>query len=110
MNDQSHLVFTVDGKSMVDYIGRTEHINDDWVEVVEHISERSGLHTTVREVPVLNPTVAIPAVVGKYVGCIGQTVRHLDVDSVRVLALMYARDVFLFDFRTYTPTPALETE
>ena len=50
VNDQAHSIFLPGGKITVDYIGRTEFLDDDWLQIVEHIGKR--MNTFIPNVPV----------------------------------------------------------
>jgi hypothetical protein len=50
INDQSHCVFLPGGESLVDFVGSTERIQEDWPLVVEEINRRMGTEFTVGHV------------------------------------------------------------
>ena len=42
INDQAHCVFLPGGESLVDYVGDSARVSQDWQHIVAAINERSG--------------------------------------------------------------------
>ena len=53
INDQSHCVFLPSGESLVDFVGATASIDEDWTTIVGEINDRVG--TRFVPVAVTNP-------------------------------------------------------
>ena len=106
VTQQAHSVFTTDGRLLVDYIGRTENLSEDWQEIVNLIAERSG--TDVGFVPMDNVNGA-PVPVGlpeeKQHACLSDEIVGLGIvnqTTVRAITLQFAMDMELFQFRRLT--------
>ena len=96
LNDQSHTTFTFDGRSMVDFIGRTEHFRADWKKFIIIHSARTRRVYPIHDIPTENPSEMTQS--GVYVDCLGQWVDLLDEGSMRNIGLLYAMDVTRFGF------------
>lgn len=46
LNDQVGCIFSANGESMVDFIGRSETIAQDWIDIVAHINRVTGTNVT----------------------------------------------------------------
>jgi hypothetical protein len=98
INDQSHCVFLPGGESLVDYIGATETIEDDWVEIVAAINKRTGLKIVAKAMT--NPNgMGQKANGGIEHGCMMPDVRALfNGTTLRNIARQYAMDVLRYGY------------
>ena len=99
---QGHSVFTTEGHPIVDYIGRTESISDDWQEIIKLIAERSG--KDVGSVPMDNVNGKIvPVDVPEEMqhACLSNDVVSLGLlnqTTVRAITLQFAMDMEWLQF------------
>ena len=102
VTQQAHSVFTTDGRLIVDYIGRTENISDDWMEITKLIAENSGMnvgsvpmvHMNTRSTPDDAPEETQHACLSEDIvslGIVNQT-------TVREITLQFAMDMELLQF------------
>ena len=95
---QSHCAFLPSGAPIVDFIGATETVNEDWVEIVANINARAG--TSFVAAPVTNPNGHGASEHGGVSSrCVAPEVQALfDDETTRSLALQYAVDVIQFGY------------
>ena len=98
INDQSHCVFLPGGESLVDYIGATESINEDWPAIVERINERAG--TAFVAAPPTNPNGHGSAAAGGVEnGCLSaNAAANFNETTLRNIARQYAMDVVRYGY------------
>ena len=103
IGDQAHSVFTASGKSMVDYIGRSEHMLEDWAEIIAHINTRENTTFPTDAAAVLNKQ-------NRGVddsNCLGDSyARMYNTTTAENVARHYSVDVVRFGF--VQPAPPLE--
>ena len=101
ITDQAQAVFAPDGRSMVDYIGRTEHLQQDWEEIVAEINRRSGANFKAAQLENENPTTEIvdgadesvpPCMLGTYAKMYSNSA------LLRNVMVQYAADVERFGY------------
>ena len=102
ISQQAHLVFTPAGESIVDYIGRTENIQDDWAEIVANIQTRSGLDVgTVAMENVNGRHTAIEVPPEEQHPCLPADrvqMKVLEPPAILAITLQHALDFRLFSF------------
>ena len=82
-----------DGRSMVDYIGRSESLSEDWVEIVSYVSTAIGRIYTASEIK--NPNGYKNNVENK---CRSNKMNHMYNGKVQLLADQYAADVVMLGY------------
>ena len=105
INAQSHVVFTSTGQSMVDFIGRTENMQEDWAEFLHVLNAHAGTQFVPRKMREAYPT---HNNAGRYVECLGRPVRFVDEASVRHIGMQFAMDVKAFGFTLPVPGATLK--
>jgi hypothetical protein len=93
LNDQSHCVFLPGGESLVDFVGATESVEEDWARVVQEINNRMG-------------TTFVPGIMGRHnvgQGDAGQTscasaMKFLNETSISNIAWQYSMDIVRFGY------------
>ena len=106
ISDQAHGVFRPDGLSFVDYIGRTEHVNDDWRDILESINNRSGASMPFKPVLLLNPVRKPLSSPTPEVGFSCLSDRYSDLytpETMAGVARYYAVDIVRFGFLDGVP-------
>lgn len=93
VNAQAHCMFLPDGSSMVDFVGRSEHVDEDWAELLQHIGRRSGRQVTARPVKRVNAGRGATSAGGAGAACAAQLRPELNETTMRGIAEQYARDV-----------------
>jgi hypothetical protein len=98
INDQAHCVFLPGGESLVDYVGSTATIAQDWTAIVGAINARAG--TAFVAAPVTNPNGYGGADGhGQETVCSAPDVRaNLNETTLRNIARQYAMDVVRYGF------------
>ena len=97
IGDQSHGVFTSGGDSMVDYIGRTEHLDEDWAEIIAHINKRQGTSLLGAEIRSVNGKAKTAST--HDTGCKPEDYSSLyNLTTMHNIAKFYATDVLRFGF------------
>ena len=107
INDQSHAVFSGDGGSMVDFIGRTENIEEDWNEMLLEFNERMNTSFEPMVFTLVNQADDTQEQAAKTELCPGhESLRsYLNETTMFNIAKQYSRDLVLFD---YFKKPAVE--
>ena len=106
VTQQAHTVFTTAGRLIVDYIGRTENISEDWQEIATAIEQRSGIQ--VGFVPINNVNgvnIAVDLPPERQHACLTDDVVSLGIvneTTVRDITLQFAMDMQWFQFRART--------
>ena len=95
VSDQSHCVFMPGGESIVDFIGATERIDDDWAAIVQHINERAGTHFRAVSPSMINGRGPLTSVEASS-GCKANA--KLSEEAKQNIAQQYAQDVVRFGY------------
>ena len=98
INDQAHCVFLPGGESLVDYIGSTATIAEDWPIIVDAINKRAN--TSFVAGPVTNPNGHGGADGhGQETACSDANVRaNFNETTLKNIARQYAMDVIRYGF------------
>jgi hypothetical protein len=96
--DQAHCIFLPGGESVVDYIGSTETIEQDWLKIVGEINRYSGSNFVPQ--PLKNPNGRGSKGHGSIeTWCMDAAViANLNETTSRNIARQYAMDVLLFGY------------
>lgn len=102
INEQAHCVFVDNGDMVVDFIGRSEKINEDWPAVLESINRRSGSSFEVKVVATENqqtglPKDPVPDSVQNNCSS-DEFLNKFDSQTLYDIGHQYASDVVLFGF------------
>lgn len=91
ITDQASCTFLPGGESLVDYIGTSSTLNEDWKQIVSEISKRSGLPLKSEDV--------LPANGDGINECTNADPKgYYDTDSLKNVALQYSMDVLGFGY------------
>lgn len=98
INDQAHCVFLPAGEALVDYIGATATVDDDWVEIVASINKRAG--TDFVAGPVSNPNGHGDAAKGKVENSceFPEIMANFNKTTLYNIASQYAMDVLRYGY------------
>jgi len=93
--EQSHLAFAPSGAAVVDYIGRTEHLDADWAEIVATVNSLAGTSFVARPVGIRNHLA-----IGRGSACEDGFYSQLYANATLLgnVAMQYAMDVHRFGF------------
>ena len=96
VNDQSHAVFTTSGSSMVDFVGRTENIDEDWAALLKHFKRRN--HARLRSMKFTSRKQT--ASTNSTEQCFGFDAisKMLSNTTMSNIARQYSRDLVLFGY------------
>ena len=96
VSQQSHFIFNTQGECAVDYIARTEHMAEDWVEIIHIIRQYSRLN--VHFVPMRpaksNPANSTHPCFSEKAAALGQ----LTEETLQAIAKQHAMDLHLLGF------------
>jgi hypothetical protein len=108
INDQSHCVFLANGDPLVDFIGRSELMDEDWALVLENINRLAGTDFQVETVD--NPNGhGGHGTGGVEHGCQnGSLLNMFDSTTLFNIAQQYASDVLMYGFSASGLAPAAE--
>ena len=97
INDQAHCVFLPGGDSLVDYIGATSTIEEDWPRIVAEINHRAG--TAFVPQPITNPNGHGKSASRVATDCELPEVREMfNETTLRNIARQYAMDIVRYGF------------
>jgi Sulfotransferase family len=100
--DQSHCVFDSEGRTMVDFIGASETLDEDWATVLNEINRRMGTKFEAAQLQAANTRMAHtgegPKITEAKKECSMGKYPHLDAVSTRNIGLQYSMDAVKFGY------------
>ena len=105
INDQAHCTFTPFGESMVDFVGRTEEIDNDWAEFIAQVNRRNYANFKPKAVNVRNARGSTVKHMAEHSCDLSKVQEMLTPDVMSAITWQYASD---FKYFRFLPHPAAE--